>query len=185
MAKRSGKKRKNLTANSGKRLDRRALAPGRPENLKPFVKGDPRINLSGRPKLIGEAGKRILASLFPPDMISAEFKKIVAAYTGDPQAMITFAERIMLSQAMKAATGDTNATREMRSATEGTKIRTWQDELIDLLRSGQLTAEELRKELGDDADIFIAAAGQGGENSRTDPQRQAPPAEVGGDGHPE
>lgn len=123
MAKQNGKRQsKNLTANSGKRLDRRTLAQGRPENLKPFVKGDPRINLSGRPKLIGEANRKVLASAFPSEMISQEFKKIVANYTGDPEAAITYAERIAISQAMKAASGDTNAAREMRSATEGNKM---------------------------------------------------------------
>ena len=115
-------KSRKSTANNVKKLDRRTLNPGHPSTLKPFVKGDPRINLSGRPKLIGEANRKVLASVFPQDRISDEMKKLVAAYTGDPDLPITYAERIAIGQALKAAGGDTNAAREMRSATEANKI---------------------------------------------------------------
>lgn len=161
MAKQNGKGRsKKSTANSAKRLDKRTLNPGHPSTLKPFVKGDPRINLSGRPKLIGEANRKVLASAFPSEMISAEFKKIVANYTGDPEAAITYAERIAISQAMKAASGDTNAAREMRAATEGDRIRTWRDDVIDLLREGKVTTDALTEELGNElAQELITASG--------------------------
>lgn len=160
---------KKSTGINGKRLDRRTLNKGRVENLKPFVKDDPRINRAGRPKVLSDAYKRVLASIFPPDMISPEFMRLVEKYAGEGNE-ISYAERIALGQAMKAAGGDTHAAREVRESTEGLKVRTWRDEVIDLLRAGTITPDQLKTELDNDelTHELIIAAGVGGITARED-----------------
>lgn len=104
---------------------------------------DPKINAGGRPKLLGESYRAMLAQVDEKD----------------PQQR-TNAERIAETLGKKARNGDVSAAREIRSATEGEKIRTWRDDVIDLLRAGAVSPEDVIAEIGNDlASELIVASG--------------------------
>lgn len=139
-------KSKAHAENSVKKIVKRR---GKPRG-KPFEKGNafaykPGVsgNPGGRPKLLSDAYRRRLAE--------------VNEKTG-----LTYAETIAIAQVKNAAKGEVQAAKEIRAATEGTWIKTWKDEIIDLLKSGAITAEQAREELGDDADELVVAAGADG-----------------------
>lgn len=73
---------------------------------------------------------------------------------------VTNAARVTLALGYKALIGDAQAVREIRQATEGERIRAWQDDVVDLLREGKVSAEDVVRELGDEqAAPILAAAG--------------------------
>jgi hypothetical protein len=127
-----------------KGIDRRGKNPKSLSNLRPPWKaGDPSPNPAGRPKLLGESYKAWLG--------------------GMNDSGITNAEAVAIAMGRQALQGDVQAAREIRSATEGDKIKllTWQNELAELLKEGKLTPADLIAELGiDDARSILVAAGQ-------------------------
>jgi hypothetical protein len=113
---------------------------------KPFPKGNPwrfqpgqSGNPGGRPKALRDA--------------YTEWLKL-ANKSGVTNAMF-----IASSLGSRAVIGDTNAAREIRMATEGTTINTWQGEIVGLLKDGKVTPQEVVEELGDDATELLVAAG--------------------------
>ena len=102
---------------------------------------DPRINVGGRPRLLGEAYAEWLKKPNPDGSSRAE--------------------TVALAMGTEAIKGNVRAAREMREATEGTRQVGWQDRIIDALKSGALTAEDVRRELGSDAESIIIASGIG------------------------
>lgn len=71
----------------------------------------------------------------------------------------TNAERIAAAIGKAARAGDVAAVRELRLATEGARLRSWRDDVVDLLVAGALTRAQVRLELGDDlaAELFAVA----------------------------
>jgi hypothetical protein len=124
--------------------------PGNPWRFKPGQSGNP----NGRPKLLSGAYQ---------DWLAAE----------DENGM-TNASHVALALGARSISGDVNAAKELRSATEGTRVTTWQDEVVALLKSGQVTPEDVIEELGDDdkgiAEAILVAAGvQRHSDSETPP----------------
>jgi len=121
--------------------------PPKEYQFKPGQSGNP----GGRPKLLGDAYRAQLAKPVP----------------GDPEGR-TYAEAIAQAMAIESFKGNVPAAREVRSATEGERIRTWRDEVIDLLRKGEITPDDVIAEFGaDEAQPLLVAAGirrdEGGE----------------------
>lgn len=119
-------------------------------NLKPpWRAGDPSPNPSGKPKLLGEAYKKYLA--LPPN------PKFVALLSDWGDVPKTNAELIAARAILDAASGNDGARREIRAATEGEKLRTWEDDLADLVREGTATVDDVRAEFGNEiaARIFV------------------------------
>lgn len=128
--------------------------PGKPRGKgKPFEKGNPwrfepgqSGNPTGRPKTLGDAYKRVLDLPVP----------------GDPEGR-TFAQLGAEAIAYSMLSGFVPAAKEIRQAVEGDKVVTWQDEIIELIKAGRLTPEQVRKELGQDAEPILRAAGVAAE----------------------
>ena len=79
----------------------------------------------------------------------------------DPQKR-TNAELIANAALVAALGGDVSAMREIRAATEGEKITltSWQSEIVDALKKGNLTPQQVIDEIGiDDARAILVAAG--------------------------
>lgn len=122
---------------------------------KPFEPGNPWRFIPGKS---GNAGGR-------PKLLSDAYREWLAA---EDKHGITNAAHITLAVGDKALGGDAQAVREIRQATEGERIRAWQDDVIDLLRAGKVSVEDVVRELGDEqAAPIVAAAGirrdEGGE----------------------
>ena len=133
--------------------DKRGKNPASLANLKPpWRAGDPSPNPSGRPKLLGDSYKAMLARV----------------NESDPHGR-TNAELIANAALVAALGGDVSAMREIRSATEGERIRTWRDEIIDALRDELITPEQVTNALGDElaGEIFIAAGLRRNANGET------------------
>ena len=125
----------------------------------PWKKGDPSPNPSGRPKLLGESYKAMLARVNEKD--------------ADKR---TNAELIANAALVAALGGDVSAMREIRSATEGEKTTTLN---IDV---ANLTDEQLERiARGEDARIVIASAGASGTGTTQTPADAAPAEQVAGD----
>ena len=126
--------------------DKRGKNPASLANLKPpWRAGDPSPNPSGRPKLLGDSYKAMLARVNEQD----------------PEKR-TNAELIANAALVAALGGDVSAMREIRSATEGEKITltSWQSEIVDALKKGNLTPQQVIDEIGiDDARAILVAAG--------------------------
>jgi len=138
---------------------------------------DPRINQKGRPILLGNSYKELLKIECPRRYIPAELRPLVDEYRGYKGATINFAERIALGMILSASSGDIKAAKEIRDATEGMKLTTWQDEVVVLLKEGKITAEMVMLELGEDARPILIAAGTIGASSGTFTQ-ESPRTEV-------
>jgi len=70
----------------------------------------------------------------------------------------SYAEVVAMKLLEKAITGDIRAVAEIRLSTEGLKLRTWRDDVIDLLRQGLVTPEVIKDELGKElAEELLAA----------------------------
>lgn len=147
--------------------DRRGTHPASLANLKPPWKaGDPSPNPSGRPKILGESYKAMLARVNESD----PFRR-------------TNAELIAEALKVSAMQGDVSAAREIRAATEGERIRTWRDEVIDLLKARAVTPQEVEQEVGTELarELFIAAgiarnesgeiAGDGAQTAKPTPAK--------------
>lgn len=109
-----------------------------------------------RPGQSGNPGGR-------PKSLSGAYKKFLESVNDEDPLKRTNAELIALALGLQALDGNVQAAREMRAATEGERIRTWRDDVIDLLRNGEITPERLREELGDDeivAELIAAANGR-------------------------
>lgn len=127
---------------------------------------DPRINAGGRPKLLGESYKAMLARVNESDPLGR-----------------TNAELIAEALKVSAMQGDVSAAREIRAATEGERIRTWRDEVIDLLKARAVTPQEVEQEVGTELarELFIAAgiarnesgeiAGDGAQTAKPTPAK--------------
>ena len=127
-----------------KQGDKRGTNPASLANLHPFPKGVSG-NPSGRPKLLGESYKAMLARVNEKD--------------ADKR---TNAELIANAALVAALGGDVSAMREIRAATEGEKITltSWQSEIVDALKKGNLTPQQVIDEIGiDDARAILVAAG--------------------------
>ena len=107
-------------------------------------------NPSGRPKLLSSAYKDMLGELVPDDVLTDEEKG----------KGIIYAELIARTQGQQAIEGSVQAAREIRSATEGERIRTWRDDILDLIRSGALTQQEVIDELGEEVATELIIAGR-------------------------
>lgn len=135
--------RKNSVRTPKRAGDRRGTHPASLANLKPPWKaGDPSPNPSGRPKILGESYKAMLARVNESD----PFRR-------------TNAELIAESMKLAALQGDVSAAREIRAATEGERLRTWRDEVIDLLKARAVTPQEVIEEVGEELarELFVAA----------------------------
>lgn len=178
----------------------RIVKPKRKAGGRPFQKGnthgnrfkskaelggqvDPNINIGGRAKTLGTSYKQILESRYPSERLTEQELELVAAYTGHPDTPITYAEMIGLTLATIASMGDVRSATELRTATEGSRVNlaTWQTEIIDALKNGNLSPEDLIRELGaDDARAILIAAGipivpvihepEGGQASEPEPE---------------
>ena len=125
--------------------DKRGKHPNSRANLAPpFPKGVSG-NPGGRPKLLGDSYKAMLARV----------------NESDPHGR-TNAELIANAALVAALGGDVSAMREIRSATEGEKItlNSWQSEIVDALKKGHLTPQQVIDEIGiDDARPILIATG--------------------------
>jgi hypothetical protein len=68
--------------------------------------------------------------------------------------------------------GNVSAASEIRKATEGERIRTWRDDVIDLIREGKVTPDQVAQDLGDElaTELSLAAGihrGKSGETHQT------------------
>lgn len=127
------------------RESRRGKNPASLANLKPFEPGHSG-NPGGRPKVLSEAYRAKLARIVPDD----------------PEGR-TYAEVMADSIALEVIKGDVAAAREIRSATEGDKVvfeDAWKREVIELLKAGRISPQDVIEALGiDDARSIIIAAG--------------------------
>jgi len=153
--KRAAKRAPKRAENSAKRKRssrpaRRAASgvPFRPGNPWRFQKGQSG-NPGGRPRLISDAYREWLAA--------------------EDEQGVTNAAKIAFAQGLKAIVSmDTQAAKEIRQATEGTRLTTWQDDVVKLLREGKVTPEQVQDEFGDELAAELASAAglsgsQGGE----------------------
>lgn len=112
-------------------------------NLKPFEPGKSG-NPGGRPKLLGES-----------------YKQWLEKYNESVQ--MTNAEAVASAMGLQALRGDVGAAREIRSATEGDRVvfeDAWKREVIELLKAGQISPQDVVEALGiDDARGILIAAG--------------------------
>jgi len=129
-----------------------------PPKATQFKKGkgvDPRINRKGRPKNFSELRELAQSLAHEPATIKRKDGTLEPIIYNGKQA--TVAEMILREwtrdskhqeQFVKVAFGDVPLT-----------IRTWQDEVIDMLKAGKLNANELYSELGERqaAPLLIAA----------------------------
>jgi len=144
MAKRSAKRAATSKPNKPQIRLKKVRNPNPPPppkeyQFKPGESGNP----GGRPKLLSDAYRAQLAKPMP----------------GDAEGR-TYAEVIAWGMALAASKDNVPAAREMRQATEGERIRTWRDDVIDLLRKGEITPDDVIAEFGsDEAQPLIVAAG--------------------------
>lgn len=125
--------------------------PGNPWRFKKGQSGNP----GGRPKLLSDAYREWLAAENEDGVTNAA---ALASRLGE--AAISFA--------------DVPAAKELRAATEGERVRTWEDDVADLLRDGRATLEDVTNEFGKEAAARIAArAGLSGSESTS--VHQSPP----------
>lgn len=145
----AGKQSLRTVKKQRKADDQRGKNPASLANLQPFPKGVSG-NPSGRPKLLGESYKAWLEK--------------IAAGTDE-----TNAELVARALGLQAIKGDVSAAREIRAATEGERIRTWRDDVIDLLKAGKVTPADVEKEIGTElaSELFIAAGVRRNENGET------------------
>lgn len=148
----------------GRPFEKGKLTTPRPFKSKAELHGelDPHINARGRPKAIGASYTAVLESLYPMHLLTPEQLERVQQYTGNVEAVITYAEAIALSVVTIATLGDVSAAREIRTATEGNKIifATWQTDIIDALKQKMLSADEVIDRLGfEQAQPILIAAG--------------------------
>lgn len=124
----------------------KSLANLVPHRFTPGTSGNP----GGRPKILSAAYLEVLAEL-------------------DQTQTVTNAKAIAVALSDKAKAGDVGAAKELRSATEGERIRTWRDEIIDALRDELITPEQVTNALGDElaGEIFIAAGLRRNANGET------------------
>ena len=157
MAKRSAKpKRDKSIQNSGIKADRRKSNKGRIENLKPFplgVSGNP----GGRPKRVTDAYREWLEQV------------------NEQAGGLTNAQLLARSMGIESLKGNVSAAGEIRKATEGERIRTWRDEVIDLLRDGKITLDDVKQDLGEDiaSELTLAAGIRRGESGEAHPANTA------------
>lgn len=130
--------------------------PFQPGNTIGFQKGQSG-NPGGRPKLVSDAYREWLGET-------------------DPETGLTNAQALARAAGKQALKGDVSAAREIRSATEGERIRTWRDEIIDALRDDLITPEQVTHALGDElaGEIFIAAGLRRNANGETAGGRASP-----------
>ena len=118
-------------------------APPVEHQFRPGQSGNP----GGRPKLLGESYRQMLARVDEHDKQQRTNAEIIA-------------DKLREVIVQK---GDVGAAREIRSATEGDKLilATWQTEMVDALKQGQITAHDVIAELGREQAIpLLIAAGQ-------------------------
>lgn len=158
MAKQSAKRAPRKSLRTEKKDDKRGTNPNSLANLNPFQKGVSG-NPGGRPKLLSDAYREYLG-------------------TADEATGRTRAQDIARAQGVKAIQGDVAAAREMRSGTEGDRIRTWRDDVIDLLRARTVTPAEVTAELGDElaTELIDASGVRRNENSETESARAGEPS---------
>lgn len=115
-----------------------------------FVKGQSG-NPGGRPKILSESYREYLATL-------------------DETTGRTRAQDIARAMGVAALGGDVSAAREIRAATEGDRIRTWRDDVIDLLKAGTVTPAQVETELGAELarELFVAAGVRRDETGQTE-----------------
>jgi hypothetical protein len=129
-AQNNAKKAKKLRRGKG-----RPFTKGNPWRFPPGQSGNP----GGRPKALRDA--------------YTEWLKL------ENSKGITNAMFVAITMGTRAILGDTQSAKEIRMATEGTTINTWQSEIIGLLKEGKLTAQDVMDELGDEATELLDAAG--------------------------
>lgn len=123
---------------------------------------DPRINATGRPRMVGDAYQAVLQSTYDIKFMNEDERERVLVYTGNENQDITYAEKIALMVSTAAALGDISAAREIRTTLEGDKLalQTWQIEVLDALRRKDITPEQVIEQFGfDDAEPILIAAG--------------------------
>jgi hypothetical protein len=152
MAKAKTKKTAHRIAQKGKPRGK----PFEPGNKYAFKKGEI-ANPGGRPKSISGAYKAWLEQI-------------------DDETGFTHAQLVAQAQGQRAIIAhDTTAAKELRQATEGDTLKTWQSEIIDALKNGNLTPEQVVKELGiDDARSILIAAGAAIPTSASQPTSTEP-----------
>lgn len=145
----------NSGGNSGRRR-------GRPENLKPFKKGQSG-NPGGRPKnkqsityWLREFGNMTPAEAAKQCKVWADELKRGG---NDLPLFAMIALRTLMALANEP---DASLLGKVQDRVEGklpTTIRTWQDEVIELLRSGTVEPDAVMEELGPDlaTELFVAA----------------------------
>lgn len=146
MAAKRGKERAKATEQARKRGKGVSPISGTPPPVEHQFKPGQSGNPGGRPKLLGESYKAMLAKVNENDPLGR-----------------TNAEIIADALKLEAFKGDVGAAREIRSATEGDKLTlaTWQTELVDALKQGKLTPEDVISELGiDEGRAILVAAGK-------------------------
>ena len=129
-AQNSAKKTKKLRRGKG-----RPFTKGNPWRFPPGQSGNP----GGRPKALRDA--------------YTEWLKL------ENSKGVTNAMLVATTMGSRAVMGDTQSAKEIRMATEGTTINTWQSEIVGLLKEGKLTAQDVMDELGDGATELLDAAG--------------------------
>jgi hypothetical protein len=138
----------------------------RPGPGKPFVKGDPRINLSGRPKKQESITSWLRAWLEMTPKAAAKLataysKQLMAADSGDVPMAGIVALRVIMDITNDPAAGS-RLFATIMDRLEGklpTTIRTWRDDLIEAIKSGDITWDSAEAALGRDlaAELFAGA----------------------------
>jgi uncharacterized protein DUF5681 len=137
------------------RAGKGGIIPPVEHQFKPGISGNP----GGRPRVLSDAYRKMLATV----------------NERDPEGR-TNAELAAEAMKIEMLKGEIPALRELRSATEGERTRTIEDDIIDYLREGKLTPAQVRQELPDDAAKLIAAAGLSGRADTETGEAQAPSA---------
>jgi len=119
---------------------------GNEYRFKPGQSGNP----SGRPKILSGSYSQMLEEEVPQEILPEQLKG----------QHLNYAQLIAKRQGIEAAKGNVQSAREIRSATEGERIRGWQDDIIDGLRNGFLTQEEVIDVLGEEVTTEILIAGR-------------------------
>jgi len=132
--------------------------PPKEYQFKPGQSGNP----GGRPKLLSNAYREWLAE--------------------EDENGVTNARKVAIGQGFSAASGDTPAAKEIRQATEGERTRTWEDEIVELLREGKVSPEQVEKDLPDDAPRLFISAGIRRSDSGEVQAPSASPTDTGGSG---